>query len=315
MRPTSLGRMKSPRLVAVGAAHLDRRGQVSEDYRPGTSNPGSLREEVGGVAFNTLRNALRHGVAGVLVSVRGGDTAGEAVARAVVEAGIEDCSATFLDRATPSYTALLDRDGELIAGLADMALYETALTRQLRRRHLRELIAGADGVLVDANISREAIGIVARLAAGPLFANAISPAKAPRLEGALSRITCLFMNRHEAAILAGGSDDVVEKLRAKGLEAAFITAGGGEVLAYRGRETIVAAPARPRRVADVTGAGDALCGAAIACLMRDMPLKEALRHGMAAAMLTVESEAVVAAYDEREFAEALALAGEAIDVA
>ena len=41
-------------------------------------------------------------------------------ATALAAAGIADLSATFLDRVTPSYTALLDRHGELIAGFADM---------------------------------------------------------------------------------------------------------------------------------------------------------------------------------------------------
>ena len=48
------------------------------------------------------------------------------------QAGIADLSAVFLDRATPSYTALLDREGDVIAALADMALYELAFPKQMQ---------------------------------------------------------------------------------------------------------------------------------------------------------------------------------------
>src|SRR5690606_21264876 len=114
--------LTKPKILAVGAAHLDRRGRMSGNYVPAASNPGTIHEEVGGGVFNALRNAVRHGVSGALLSLRGGDLAGNAVARAVYEAGVSDLSVTFIDRTTPSYTALLDADGELIVGFADMDL-------------------------------------------------------------------------------------------------------------------------------------------------------------------------------------------------
>ena len=51
--------MIRPRLLAVGAAHVDRRGRVGGVYVAAASNPGTMREEVGGGAFNALRNAVR----------------------------------------------------------------------------------------------------------------------------------------------------------------------------------------------------------------------------------------------------------------
>ena len=73
--------------------------------------------------------------------MRGGDASGETVSRAIAAAGIADLSAVFLDRTTPSYTALIDRDGELIVGLADMALYDLAFAKQIRRAKVREAIS------------------------------------------------------------------------------------------------------------------------------------------------------------------------------
>ena len=128
-----------------------------------------------------LRAAVQFGVSGSLISARGGDSAGDAVAAEAKRAGIEDLSSTFLDRNTASYTALLDMHGDVAAALADMAIYETALPRIITRRMSRDAIAGANALLVDANMPEAAIRkIVAQAAGKPVFALAISPAKAVR---------------------------------------------------------------------------------------------------------------------------------------
>lgn len=305
--------MPSPQLLALGGAHIDRRGRVSGVYVPGTSNPGTLSEEVGGVVFNALRNAVQRGVAASLLSVRGGDDAGEAVGRAIAAAGVSDLSAVFLDRTTPSYTALLDHDGELIAGLADMGLYELAFPKQVRRAKLREAVATADGVLCDANMPAPALEGLASIASGKqVFAIAISPAKATRLTALLPSISCLFMNCHEARALCApdaplSAADLAGTLRARGLARGVITAGSGPVTGFDAQGTFQILPPTARRIADVTGAGDALAGGTIAALMKGSGLRGALREGMAAAMLTVETEAAVAELSDERFAEALAL--------
>lgn len=313
--------MRRPKLLAAGAAHIDRRGRAADPYVAAASNPGTMREEVGGGAFNALRNAARHGAQGAMLSLRGGDLGGEAVAHTIADAGIEDLSAVFLDRTTPSYTALIDARGGLIAGLADMALYEAGFVRQMRRRKLREAVAAADALLCDANMPAEAIAALAALAAGrPLHAIAISPAKAPRLAGVTGALSCLFMNVREARVLAGLPADAAPAeaagaLRKAGLARGVITAGGAPVTGFDTAGLFTLDPPSPRRVADETGAGDAVAGVTVAHLMRGMPFRQAMRRGMAAAMLTVESETVVADYDDAAFEAALALVGEALPVA
>lgn len=304
--------MSGPRLLAVGGAHIDRRGRFTVDYVAEASNPGRMREDVGGGAFNAARWAVRRGITVSLVSLRGGDVAGERVTLAIESAGIEDLSATFLDRATPSYTAILTRDGELVTGLADMELYEIGFPKQLRRRKFREAAREADALLADANIPAEAFAFFAGLAPEkPLFAIAVSPAKAPRLLPSLGRISCLFMNRREACHLAGlslGSEPraAAKALASMGLRAGVITGGGMPALCFGQALLFEIAPPPARRIADVTGAGDALAGATAAALMRGLSLPESVREGMAAAMLTVESEEAAPATDDAALRVALA---------
>jgi pseudouridine kinase len=301
--------MPRPKLLAIGGAHIDRRGQVSGIYVPGASNPGTMSEDVGGGVFNALRNAVQRGVEASLMSVRGADAAGDNVARAIGAAHIRDLSAVFLDRATPSYTALIDSDGEVIAGLADMVLYELAFARQLRRSKAREEAAAADAILTDANLPADALARVAALCAGkPLFAIAISPAKVVRLRGILPEVSCLFMNMREAASLAEiGADEgvaaIAARLRAMGLAAAVITQGGNAVTGVCSDGIFTIQPPPPRSVADATGAGDALAGVTAAAMMYGKPLRQALREGIAAAVITIGSPKAVAAISDKALAE------------
>ena len=313
--------MSPPKLLAVGGAHVDRRGQLSGVYVPGASNPGRMREDVGGGAFNALRNAVQRGIEASLMSVRGADSAGENVARAIQEATIRDLSAVFLDRATPSYTALIDRDGDVLAGLADMELYEIVFPKQLRRSKARDEVFSADAILCDANLPAAALERLAALAEGkPLFAIAISPAKAVRLAGVLGSVSCLFMNRREAAALSGTPKDAepaafVDGLRVAGLSAGVITAGGGAVTGFDAGGIFSITPPALGSMIDATGAGDALAGTTIAAMMHGKPLRAALREGIAAAVLTIARPKAVAAISERALAETLALVPKAQAVA
>ncbi|ESW96838.1 carbohydrate kinase [Mesorhizobium sp. LSJC268A00] len=313
--------VKSAKILAVGGAHIDRRGQVSGTYVPAASNPGTMREDVGGGVFNALRSLVRRGVSASLLSVRGGDALAETVSRAITAAGIADLSAVFLDRTTPSYTALIDRDGELITGFADMALYDLAFPKQIRRSKVREVVAEADAVLCDANLPATALERLVGLAAGkPVYAIAISPAKVVRLIPVLGALALLFMNRREAMVLAGVGANATERetvdgLRCSGLRSGVVTAGDGPVLGFDEAGAFSILPPVPRKVADVTGAGDALAGATIAALLRGLALRQALREGVAAATLAIESADAVPAFTAATFTDALALVPDAQEMA
>ncbi|RWO30507.1 MAG: carbohydrate kinase [Mesorhizobium sp.] len=305
--------MKSPTILAVGGAYIDRRGQVSGAFVPAASNPGTMREAIGGAVFNALRCAVRRGVSGSLLSVRGGDVLADTLSRAIAAAGIADLSVVFLDRTTPSDTVLVDGDGALIAGLADMALYDLALPKQIRRAKVREAISTADAVLCDANLPSAALERLVALAAGkPVFGLAVSPDKAARLAPVLGSLALAFMDRREAGVLTGADVDadergIVDGLRRAGLKSGVVTAGDGPVLGFdaAGAFSILA----PKKV--TVGAADALAGATMAALLRGLTLGAALREGVAAAMLAVES----ATFTSAIFAEALAFVPEARDLA
>ncbi|KFB10308.1 carbohydrate kinase family protein [Nitratireductor basaltis] len=311
--------MPSPIIFATGGAHIDRRGRVSGIHVPEASNPGVMEEEVGGGAFNASCAIARRGCEVRFFSTRGGDSGGEAVARAIEEAGLEDLSATHLDRQTASYTAILDEKGDLVTALADMAIYENCLQRNLRRRKLREAIATSDAVLCDANLPEAALATLAeQVADQPLFAIAISPAKVLRLNVISQHLSVLFMNRREAKALLGMAQDenpdgevLCRKLAKAGLYGGVISDGGRALFGFESDRLFSLVPPQISQIADVTGAGDALAGATIAARMRGLNLEDALREGLAASALTILSSKAVARFRPDEFAQMVREIGQA----
>ncbi len=280
----------------MGGAHLDRRGRIAGATAPAASNPGRFIEEPGGGGFNAAATMARLGHAVRLISPRGGDAAGEQVAAAAEQAGIDDRPFVFLDRATPSYTAILEQDGNLVVALADMELYRTFSPRRLRVRAVRDALDAGGLLLVDANLPEETLDAIATAAAMrrmPLAAIAISPAKVVRYAGCLDRIGLLFLNAAEAKALSGAqpADPACwpDILRALGLGSAVITDGAGAVIAFDDRATYRLLPPHLDATRDVTGAGDALAAGTLSALVEGHDLPQALRHGVAAAGLTLQS--------------------------
>lgn len=288
--------MTEAEIAVFGGAHIDRRGRISGATAPGSSNPGTWFEEAGGGGFNAARNLARLGHGVRMISTRGGDAAGEMVTAAAAAAGVIDSPLTFLDRQTPSYTAILENDGNLVIALADMELYRLFSPRQLQRRAFRDVIAASKLVLTDANLPEETIAALVQSAAGNerLVAGiAVSPAKVIRYRPCLPHLSFLFMNEAEARALTGKETAEAEEwpsfLRSVGLKGGVVTRGGRAVVAFDDNGACVAVPPALPALADVTGAGDALASGYLSARLAGRNLAECLRHGIAAAGITLRS--------------------------
>ncbi|RKE84484.1 carbohydrate kinase family protein [Rhizobium sp. AG855] len=283
-------------ILAIGGAHLDRRARISGETKPGASNPGTWFEEPGGGVFNAARNLARLGRSVRLIAPRGGDAAGQAVSEAAERAGIEDWPVMFLDRATPSYTAILENDGNLVIALADMALYDAFVARRLRARSMRDSLAEAGHVLCDANLPSETLASLTASAARRgcgVSAIAISPAKVLRLRGTFAHLGHLFMNGAEAEAITGTRaerpEDWPDLLRACGLRGGSVTSGGGRTISFDSERIAVIEPTPVEQIGDVTGAGDAFASGFLHSRLAGGDLCAALRRGTACAAITLAS--------------------------
>ncbi|MEN9895014.1 MAG: hypothetical protein RIR97_866 [Pseudomonadota bacterium] len=283
-------------VLVLGGAHVDRRGRLHGPVISGASNPGHWFEEAGGGAFNVARNLARLGHQVTMVSPRGGDTAGDSVAAAALEAGVIDRPFIFLDRKTPSYTAILSEDGNLVIALADMDLYRLFSPRRLSVKSVRMLLDAADMVVCDANLPAETLAAIAEQTQRrgiPLAAIAITPAKVVRLRSILSHLHMLFLNQAEARALVAtlGEDgaDLLLALKNAGLSGAVVTNGSGDAHGWQGADSADITPPDVDIIGDVTGAGDALAAGVVHGLLQGKRLEDSLKMGTACAIMAVRS--------------------------
>jgi sugar/nucleoside kinase (ribokinase family) len=288
--------LRPHRFFLAGAAHVDRRARPAGTFRPRASNPGSMVESVGGAVFNAGL-ALRMFSAEVsMMSARGGDLEAGLVEAAVAAAGMTDHSLIWLDRRTATYTAILDDRGDLVAGIADMKIYDLLSGRSFTRRHVRALMDGAEALIFDANLPIAAIDhLLGAFAGRPVAAIGVSPAKAVRLGEHLAGLTLLFLSRGEAASLVEASTStgialLAELLAEKGAGRVIITDGASDVAILDHGAVTLQAPPPVARLQDVTGAGDTLAAVATLAFVDGWPLIEAVRLGMAAASRRIASD-------------------------
>lgn len=287
-------RMKHP--VIIGGAAVDLKGMPLAKLKPGASNLGVLRRTTGGVGLNIALNLAALGREPVFISLTGRDGDGDLVEARCRAAGLDTGRVMRVDDvATALFSAIIDERGELVAGISAMSIFER-LTPALLEPH-RELIAAAPIVVVDANPPEETVGWLAALARERGFSLWLEPTAfdtCHRLERHLGAAAWVSPNVEELEALAGRRTcsrvevrETARRLLAWGVGEVFVTCGAdGVVHARPGAVTAIAAPAVA--VVDATGAGDAFVAGTVAGLLDGLDSTMALRHGMAAACLTLQ---------------------------
>jgi pseudouridine kinase len=264
-------------VVCVGAANLDRKLRSCDALALRTSNPASQSESFGGVARNIAENLARLGSTVALLTAIGADSAGAALLDHAEGLGIDVRGALRLDNCcSGTYTAVLDRDGEMVVALADMALYDRLEPAFIEARQAQ--LAGAALVVADLNLPRDTVAALvaqARRTGTPLVLVAVSEPKMARLPADLAGVRLLIMNAGELAARVGRplpDDEAIEAamrdVQAQGARDLVVTRGARGVLVTRG-DAIADLPAPPTAVVDVTGAGDAFAAAVCWSLVQD----------------------------------------------
>lgn len=284
-------------VICIGGATVDRKYRTRAPIHMRTSNPATAERSFGGVARNVAETIARLGAKSSLVSVLGDDENGRAIRTELTRLEIDIRHVGISgDHATAEYVAVLDPDGDLALGLADMAIFD-ALTPSFLSRIWAEI--APSWIFADCNLSSPALHELIRLARGrcPMLAiDAVSAVKAMRLPRDLTGVGLLFLNMDEAQALLGVSglspEAAAAALLARGPERVVLTLGGDGLIALdrTGRTRVRAIPAR---VVDATGAGDALIAATLVALLEGRSLAQAVRMGTVAAALTMECPASV----------------------
>lgn len=287
---------EQPEIVVLGSASLDIKGRLRSEMRAGTSNPASIHISVGGVARNIAENLARLGAETALIAVIGADASGETIVAHTSAAGVDTTRVLMLDDRSASYLALLGPDGRLLLALDD-SQSARLITPEVLAPHT-DLIRRARFVVIDANISRVAARYICDLCAEagvPIGFEPVAFGLAGRYRELLSNFSLVTPNALEAEALTGiqvqtigDATAAAQQLVSSGVQLAIVTLEG-EGLVYATPAEHGHVPAIACEIVDPTGAGDALAAAVIYSLLENVPVDEAVRLGVSAATLTLQS--------------------------
>ena len=281
---------KRGKIAVVGGANVDIGGFPAATLVAGDSNPGCVRISMGGVGRNIAENAARMGLEVSLTTALGDDANGRMLLEDCRKKGIgtEDC---FIDGdgRTSVYLFIDDARGDMYCSVNDMEI-QSRLTPE-RIAPVIERLNEMDAVVMDANLPEETICYLAQALRVPLFADAVSVAKAGKLRGALEKIHCLKPNRIEAEMLTGvqirdvvDAAEAAKRLNDAGVRRVYLSMGlQGALCAEDGHCTFLPCPARG--TVNATGAGDAFTAALVWAHCEGMDLRESGIAGMAAAAI------------------------------
>ena len=267
-----------------------------------TSNPVKSSRTIGGVARNISENLGRLGEQVTLISVRGNDAEWRE---------IYDASSSFMDLAhvteiegasTGSYTAVLDKNGDLSIALADMDIFEEITPELLEENS--PILKTAKCIVVDLNCPGETIDYLCTFASQyniPLVIIPVSSPKMERLPKDLGAVSWLIVNKDETETFLkikiedqkDWENAVVEWL-ALGVQNVIVTNGSEGVMTGNESQGIqhFSAIDTPT-VVDVTGAGDSFCSGVIYAWLQQQELDTIIKSGLVNSHKTILSKHTV----------------------
>ena len=301
--------MDEGHVLVIGSAGIDIKGRPNGEIVWEQSNVGVVRNAVGGVARNIAENLARLEVPTILLTAVGQDAPGSRVIRSCTKAGINTQHIQRIKGArTGSYVALQYPDGQLQVAISDFEITQYVDSDYVLEHE--DLFKEALMIVIDATLSDDTLATIYELAAHYDVRVAVDPTS-PTLAGKLcqylpqtylivpnaSEITSIcdidYADDRESAIVAART------LVHMGAEIAVVTMGAAG-LAYADSSGTGYLRAIQTKVIDATGAGDAFSGAAIFGLLNGVPVDEAMRLGITAASLTLQSRQTVLTHLNQE---------------
>lgn len=281
-------------IALIGGATYDITGTLLGDAHRRDSNPSRIHTGCGGVGRNIAENLARLGLDVRFLSAFGTDALSGELIASCEAIGIDTRLSYIKEGARAcTYIDLLDKRGELLLAASDMALTEE-IPLDLLSEAVKDLNAHRL-LILDANLTEDALRCVAAHSESPLVGEAVSIAKVNRLRGILPRLYAVKANIGELAALTDREikDDrdlaaAGACLLAAGVKRVFVTMGPDGACCIDG-DGMTRTPGFPAEVRSVTGSGDAFCAAVVYGLYHGLPTEDILLFGAAMSHITLKS--------------------------
>jgi sugar/nucleoside kinase (ribokinase family) len=284
------------RVVVVGDLLYDMLARVDGEVRLGTDTFIPVRAAGGGSGANAASWLAASGVETHFVGRIGDDVFGDFLEGDLREAGVRTYLARDPSLATGKVFVLVDGAGERTM-ITDRGAVENLNPGDLPRKVFDEGHLHLVGYTFSGGSRRETAFEALRLARDAGMTVSVDPSTIPMLEDikperflAWTRNADLcFPNLEEGSLLAGtGDPDQIAQNLLDYYQAVVLKLGakGALYADAEGRRSRV--PAAQARVADTTGAGDALCAGFLSTWLAGAAPEKALRRGVGAAAHAVE---------------------------
>jgi sugar/nucleoside kinase (ribokinase family) len=280
----------------VGDLLYDMLARVEGSVAFGTDTFTPIHAAAGGSGANAAAWLAHSGVETHFVGRVGDDVLGEALAGELKRSGVTPHLARDPSLATGKVFVLVDGAGERTM-ITDRGAGEALSPEDLPETLFRGGHLHLSGYTLSGGSRRETALSALRLARGAGMSISVDPSSVPLLEemgpGCFLEWTrgvdlCL-PNLEEGVLLTGFEDpDRIAKELLSYYPGVVLKLGAGGALYASADGERVRLPAAPARVADTTGAGDALCAGFLANRLSGAPPTGALRRGIELAARVVE---------------------------
>lgn len=281
-----MGTVMNKGAVVLGGVNMDIGGSPVNKLVMRDSNPGVITLRPGGVGRNIAHDLRLLGVDVSLVAAVGGDVYGQGILESCRALGIDMSLARIeMDARSSTYLYVTDETGDMQIGIADMEITQLISPEYIGAQLAR--INEFAAVVLDANLSPEAVEYAARNCTAPIYADPVSTAKAVRLAPVLDRLYAIKPNIYEAEKLTGERDPVraARALIGAGVRRVFISLGEEGMLAAEGGQ-VIRMPRELVTVVNTTGAGDAATAAIVWAGLQGMSLEASVRAAVKAGAIT-----------------------------
>lgn len=299
-------------IVVIGAVFVDIKGYPEDVYIPAGRNVGRVEQVHGGVGRNVAEDIANVELRPTFVSLVDNSGTGADVVQKLKSHKVNTDYIRSLPDGMGTWLAVFENDGDVVASISKRP--NLMPITDILDQQGDEIFCNADSVVVELDMDKEIIKRVFKLAQKHqkrVYAVVANMSIAVERRDFLQSIDCFVCNQQEAGILF--SDDyaqmdapelemiIKEKVQLARIPAMIVTMGGkGAVYATREGESGFC-PARPVKVKDTTGAGDAFCAGVAIGLTYGKTIAQACQIGAhLAASVIITGENVCPRFLPRE---------------